>query len=845
MLSTGSRLVQLHPGDAEALLKDVGAVAGDRPGHATADVGVVGDADAEPDQPPLGKGGLDDEDVGRVARAVERVVDDVDVTGREGVTEALEQRLHRVRDRAELEGDCDRLRDRLPRRRAEGGRVVHRVAHDGRVSGAEDRRRHLVGDGRERVRDDRAEDRLRLGRCLLPRVCTLNRDVLEHERVVRRPRTTVHSGGTTTVVSYSSTSSGPSSGSSPIEARETTGASRRPWASPKSATRGRASPGAAGGVGAAARPPRGGPTTVRRSARITIGEPASRRVPYRRSCSASKRSINAFVSISPRRPGDVDGDVPVLSAVADVGRPEPLHLAEAGHPLSEIGAHLSFQPREPGQVGCPRVDAAEADVVKLRPGEQQADGREEAGERRHDRGAHAELGCEGRRVNRACAAVGDEDELPRVAPALGGDRAQGPHHRRVREAVDAAGGRVDGQAELLGHASYGRGGAVGRHRQVTRGERPGRDVAEDDVGVGHRRLLAAAPVAGGPRRGARAPRPDLQRPGGIEPGQAAAPRSDLCDVDRRDPDQLAAAAEEAAARGELGADLVLLAPRDAAVLDQRRLRRRTAHVERDRVVEPERLGEPERGDDAGRRAGLEGVDRADRRVGGRHHAPGGLHDLEWRRACEVGDARADVVEVAGHQRPDVRVHGRRRGALVLLLLAQDLGGERDRHVRQLRPQHLAQQPLVLGIEVGVEKADGNRFQIGRPKLPGDPPRLLAREGAHRLSGGRHPLVDLEAQPPRDERLGLAPEVVVEMWHPHPPQLEDVPKAQRRHDRRPRAELLEHRVRRHGRPVDDLRHGIVAKELPHRRDDAAVVRGRCREHLRARGPRRSPTGVPHP
>ena len=187
--------------------------------------------------------------------------------------------------------------------RAEGGRVVHRVAHDGRVGGAEDRRRHLVGDGRERVRDDRAEDRVRLGRRLLPRVCALDRDVLEHERVVRGRGRRSTPAARPRSCRTRRRAVGRRAAPSPIEARETTGASRRPWTSPKSAMRGRASPGAAGGVGAAARPPRGGPTTVRRSARITIGEPGSRRVPYRRSCSASKRSINAFVSISPGAPG--------------------------------------------------------------------------------------------------------------------------------------------------------------------------------------------------------------------------------------------------------------------------------------------------------------------------------------------------------------------------------------------------------------------------------------------------------------------------------------------------------------------------------------------------------------
>jgi hypothetical protein len=74
---------------------------------------VVRDRDREPEQSALSERRLRDEHVRRVARAVERVVDEVDVARRELVAEVLEERLHRVRDRAELERDRDRLRDRL------------------------------------------------------------------------------------------------------------------------------------------------------------------------------------------------------------------------------------------------------------------------------------------------------------------------------------------------------------------------------------------------------------------------------------------------------------------------------------------------------------------------------------------------------------------------------------------------------------------------------------------------------------------------------------------------------------------------------------------------------------
>src|SRR5205823_14062470 len=110
-------------------------------------------------------------------------------------------------------------------------------------------------------------------------------------------------GGTTTVVSYSSTSSGPSAGSASDE-RETTGTSTGP--SSKTAARvaplvpgrdqvpGRVPPGHVHVPGRNQVPLFGsGPNEMRRSARTSTGAPSSRRVPYSVSCSASNPSTSA------------------------------------------------------------------------------------------------------------------------------------------------------------------------------------------------------------------------------------------------------------------------------------------------------------------------------------------------------------------------------------------------------------------------------------------------------------------------------------------------------------------------------------------------------------------------
>ena len=227
---------------------------------------------------------------------------------------------------------------------------------------------------------------------------------------------------------------------------------------------------------------------------MSTGEPGSSRVPYRRSCSSSKRSTSAG---DPRRvelAGQLDRDAPALAAVADVGDAPPLGLAV--DPRREVARACRRRGGERVEVGLARADPAEADVVVLGPREQQPGGGEEPGERRHDRRARAELGRERRGVDRAGAAVGDEREVGRVAALLGRDGAQRAHRRRVREVVDAARRLERREAELRAERADGLLGQLARDGQRAGRERAGRDVAEHDVGVGHGRLGAAEAVAG-------------------------------------------------------------------------------------------------------------------------------------------------------------------------------------------------------------------------------------------------------------------------------------------------------------------------------------------------------------
>ena len=234
-----------------------------------------------------------------------------------------------------------------------------------------------------------------------------------------------------------------------------------------------------------------------------------------------------------------------------------------------------------------------------------------------------------------------------IAPALARDGADGAHHVRGGDEVGAV-GRLDQRHPerarhlLLEHLVRPR--RVELHRAAREPRRI--EIAQDHVGVGDRRLGAAEVVAERAGRRPRAPRPHLERAAGIDPDQRAAAGADLGEVDRRHAEQVAGAGQEPRPVHDAAAHLVLGSAGHLAVLDDRRLRRRPAHVERDELAEPDAAGERLRADDAGRGAGLDDVDRVRRRGGVGHEPAVGLHDQERRlhaRAVEAGPQRGQIA----------------------------------------------------------------------------------------------------------------------------------------------------------------------------------------------------------
>ena len=266
-----------------------------------------------------------------------------------------------------------------------------------------------------------------------------------------------------------------------------------------------------------------------------------------------------------------------------------------------------------------RKSATRSPSAHSRPGR----GRHDDRERAHQLGDRVG-------VQRAGAAEGDERELARVVAALDADHAQRAGHVLVDDLEDPLGGLLEADRPIAS-AIVPHGGARGVDVELhLAADQPRRQVADDHVGVGHRRRRAAAAVGRRAGLGARRLRPDPQRAGELRHVRdRAAARADGVHVDRRDLDP------ELADRG-------LAADRRLAGLAERDVGRRAAHVEGEDVRVAGARGDVQRAGDAAARARQHAVDRVagrPRRASSRRRRSAGCRPRSARRARSASDCR--------------------------------------------------------------------------------------------------------------------------------------------------------------------------------------------------------------
>ncbi len=348
----------------------------------------------------------------------------------------------------------------------------------------------------------------------------------------------------------------------------------------------------------------------------------------------------------------------------------------------------------------------------------------------------------------------------------------------------------------LGQRAFG-GVAIQRHAAAE--EEAGIVVAQQQVGVGHRGLGAAARVARRPRIGARRMRTDAQQSHLVDRGDRAAAGADLDHVDDRRLDRQAGAFLEAmhARRFHHRRDL------GAAVLDQAGLRRGAAHVERDHVGMAGGSAEERGGEAAAGGTALQHADREVARGLRRQQAAGGVHEAQLAAEAAGVQLALQLGDVAAHQRLHIGVGAGGVAALVLPQLRHHVGRDGDRDVGERRADDGRCLLLMRWIAVGVEEADGDRLDpFGYQAL---------RHGAHLvgIERGQHVAVavdafrHLQAMAARHQRVGELQEQVVDVVALLGAHLQDVAEAARGDQAQARAGALDQGVGDQGGAVDHV------------------------------------------
>ena len=246
-------------------------------------------------------------------------------------------------------------------------------------------------------------------------------------------------------------------------------------------------------------------------------------------------------------------------------------------------------------------------------------------------------------------------------------------------------------------------------------------------------------------------RADLQCADIVDPGNAAAAGADFHDVDHRQHDRMAAG---------VAADVITGRQGRFAVAHQAGLRRGAAHVERDDVAEAELFADARRRDDAADGTGFHHRHRTGRRHFGRHHPAVRAHDRQLAGKARTGKPRFQVLHIAADPRPDIGVDHRGRQPLELAIFAQDVVRQRQIGVRQRLADHVANDPLVRRVDVGVQETDSDRLDaFGGEHAAGLGDARLVERPEH-LARTCQPFLDFARQMARRQRLVAVEEQIV-------------------------------------------------------------------------------------
>ena len=289
--------------------------------------------------------------------------------------------------------------------------------------------------------------------------------------------------------------------------------------------------------------------------------------------------------------------------------------------------------------------------------------------------------------------------------------------------------------------------SIGVQLHLAAEEIVGRDVAQNQVGVGHRRIVAAT-VAGRPRVGASARRADAQQ----------AERVDLCDR--------SAAGTDAGDVDHLDGDALVVFPmlgrrRDLALVDQANVETGAPHVDREQMLLAQVASEIHGSRRRGCRSRMQQKHRTTHALRNVLHQPVGEHHQEGAAESRLLQHAFERSQVAGDRRADIGADGRGVEPFELAPDRQRLVRRADENLRRNLAAYVGRTPLMRRIGVGVQEANGDRFHPVRLQLADRVPDFLFVERSRDAAVEERALLDADASPARDQRLVGRNEKIVE------------------------------------------------------------------------------------
>ena len=247
------------------------------------------------------------------------------------------------------------------------------------------------------------------------------------------------------------------------------------------------------------------------------------------------------------------------------------------------------------------------------------------------------------RVQRPRAAIGEQRKRPHIMPLLRRHRPYRSAHVRNSDPDDPECGLLHRQPQRIGDASPDR---LPRrlfiHRHAPVQQRHRIQPVQHQVGIRQRRLRPTPAIGNRPRISPRTPRPHLQSPRVIQPGDGPATRPNHMHIHHRRADRILR-------HQPLGRKS------RAPVLDQRDIGAGSARVERNDIHLSRRPSNFRRPHNARGRPGQAGADREPPHGFHRHQPAIRMHRIGRRRDTQSGQPFQKPIEIPFHPRPDRRV----------------------------------------------------------------------------------------------------------------------------------------------------------------------------------------------